>query len=67
MRTAIARFLQYMTVERNASAYTIKSYREDLTALTWFGKDGSRYEKTCSKCEKPQVIQRGRHYPFAFV
>ncbi len=33
MRTAIARFLQYLTVERNASAYTIKSYREDLTAL----------------------------------
>ena len=34
MQTAIARFLQYLTVERNASAYTIKSYREDLTALT---------------------------------
>jgi integrase/recombinase XerC len=34
MRTAIARFLQYMAVERNASAYTVKSYREDLTALT---------------------------------
>ena len=33
MRTAIARFLQYLTVERNASAYTIKSYREDLAAL----------------------------------
>ena len=28
MQTAIARFLQYLTVERNASAYTIKSYRE---------------------------------------
>ena len=33
VRTAIARFLQYLTVERNASAYTTKSYREDLTAL----------------------------------
>jgi len=33
MRTAIARFLQYLAVERNASAYTVKSYREDLTAL----------------------------------
>jgi integrase/recombinase XerC len=33
MRNAIARFLQYLRVERNASAYTIKSYREDLTAL----------------------------------
>ena len=33
MRTAIARFLQYMAVERNASTYTVKSYREDLTGL----------------------------------
>ena len=34
MRTAIARFLQYLRVERNASrADTVKSYREDLTAL----------------------------------
>jgi integrase/recombinase XerC len=33
MRTAIDRFLQYLRVERNASAYTTKSYREDLVAL----------------------------------
>jgi len=33
MRTAIARFLQFLAVERNASTYTVKSYREDLTAL----------------------------------
>jgi integrase/recombinase XerC len=33
MRTAIARFLQYLRVERNASQYTLKSYCEDLTAL----------------------------------
>jgi len=33
MRTAIARFLQFLAVERNASAYTVKSYREDLAAL----------------------------------
>ncbi len=33
MQTAIARFLQYLAVERNASDYTVKSYREDLTAL----------------------------------
>lgn len=34
METAIARFLQYLRVERNASTLTIKSYREDLAALT---------------------------------
>jgi integrase/recombinase XerC len=33
MRTAIARFLQFLAVERNTSAYTVKSYREDLSAL----------------------------------
>ncbi|MGD0899963.1 MAG: tyrosine recombinase XerC [Thermoguttaceae bacterium] len=33
MHTALARFLQYLLAERNASALTIKSYREDLTAL----------------------------------
>jgi integrase/recombinase XerC len=33
MRSAIARYLRYLDVERNASELTIKSYREDLTAL----------------------------------
>ena len=33
MQSAVERFLQYLRVERNASAYTLKSYREDLTAL----------------------------------
>lgn len=33
MRQAIARYLQFLRVERNASSLTVKSYREDLTAL----------------------------------
>jgi integrase/recombinase XerC len=34
MRKSIVRFLDYLRVERNASDLTIKSYREDLFALT---------------------------------
>ncbi len=33
---AIGRFLQFLAVERNASDYTIKSYREDLAHLVRF-------------------------------
>lgn len=33
LQSAIERFLQYLRVERNASEHTVKSYREDLTAL----------------------------------
>ena len=33
MRSAVERFLRYLRVERNAAELTIKSYREDLTAL----------------------------------
>jgi integrase/recombinase XerC len=33
MQSAVARFLRYLEVERNASALTVKSYREDLEAL----------------------------------
>lgn len=33
MDSSIARFLRYLTVERNASDLTVKSYREDLTSL----------------------------------
>ncbi len=51
MQTAIARFLQYLTVERNASAYTIKSYREDLTALTDY-----LTEAAGGSCPKPENV-----------
>jgi integrase/recombinase XerC len=33
MLTAVARFLKFLAVERNASPHTVKSYREDLAAL----------------------------------
>jgi len=51
VRTAIARFLQYLNVERNASAHTIKSYREDLTALA-----GYLTEARGGNCPKPEAI-----------
>ncbi|MGQ9503404.1 MAG: tyrosine recombinase XerC [Thermogutta sp.] len=39
MQTAIARFLRFLAVEKNASPLTIKSYREDLTALAEYLSD----------------------------
>ena len=33
MRKAVAMFLRYLAMERNAAELTVKSYREDLTAL----------------------------------
>lgn len=36
MHAAIARYLDYLRVERNASPLTIKSYREDLIALATY-------------------------------
>jgi integrase/recombinase XerC len=45
LEEALAEFLRHLAVEKNASAHTVKSYREDLTqALTFFrsrpGGDG---------------------------
>src|SRR6266550_93991 len=37
MEEALAEFLRHLALEKNASAYTVKSYREDLTqALEFF-------------------------------
>jgi len=51
VRTATARFLQYLNAERNASAHTIKSYREDLTALA-----GYLTEARGGNCPRPEAI-----------
>ena len=51
MRTAIVRFLQYLRVERNASTYTVKSYREDLTALADY-----MTEAAGGQCPEPGAV-----------
>ncbi|MCE9545050.1 MAG: tyrosine recombinase XerC [Planctomycetia bacterium] len=47
MRKSVDRFLRYLEVERNASALTIKSYREDLSGLCAF------FEETAGACPAP--------------
>jgi integrase/recombinase XerC len=49
MRPTVARFLAYLAAERNASDLTIKSYREDLTALVDYLTEG--YGGTPRPCD----------------
>ena len=51
LETAIARFLRYLRVERNASELTTKSYREDLEALLEY-----LYELYDKRLPKPNEI-----------
>ena len=39
MEEALAEFLRHLALEKNASAYTVKSYREDLTQALEFFRD----------------------------
>ena len=55
MRTVIDRFLQYLHVERNASDLTVKSYREDLTALADYLTEA--HEGVCPRPENISVLE----------
>ena len=57
MDSTIARFLRYLTVERNASHLTIKSYREDLTSLA--GYLAELYDRTARLGEVTPMDLRG--------
>ena len=48
MRSTVESFLTYLKVERNASQLTLKSYREDLTALVEYLADESQHVPACS-------------------
>src|SRR5215510_12496370 len=39
METALAEFLHHLGIEKNASAHTVKSYREDLTQALGFFRE----------------------------
>ncbi len=51
MQTSTERFLQYLRAERNASSLTVKSYREDLTALTEY------LTESCGHCPRPGELR----------
>jgi len=51
MQTAIARFLRFLAVEKNASPLTIKSYREDLIALSEYLTESHQ-----GRCPTPEQI-----------
>lgn len=50
MQSAVTRFLRFLSVERNAAALTIKSYREDLTALVDY------LQQACGRLPSPGEI-----------
>jgi integrase/recombinase XerC len=55
MRIAIDRFLQYLRVERNASDLTVKSYREDLTALADYLTEA--HDEHCPKPSEVTMLE----------
>jgi integrase/recombinase XerC len=51
MHGTIQRYLRYLEVERNASAYTIKSYREDLLSLADY------LTESVGTCPEPSQVE----------
>jgi hypothetical protein len=57
MQAAIAQFLRFLTVERNAAELTVKSYREDLLALDEYL--GQAYQRSADPAEITPLDLRG--------
>lgn len=55
MRHALERFLRFLEVERNASAHTTKSYREDLTSLIDFLTDSLGHTPAPDEIDTPAL------------
>ncbi len=55
MQASIARFLQYLQVERNASAFTIKSYREDLQHLSAYLRERCGESSSLNQITTPDL------------
>ena len=51
MEEALAEFLRHLALERNASAHTVKSYREDLTQAIEFFRT-----RLADKSPRPQQM-----------
>ena len=49
MEEALAEFLRHLALEKNASAHTVKSYREDLTQALNFFRDTPDRQDTWSR------------------
>src|SRR5688572_19393250 len=57
MQAAILQFLRFLEVERNAAELTVKSYREDLTALDEYL--GQAYSRAADPAEITPLDLRG--------
>ncbi len=56
MQDSIPRYLRYLSVERNASEYTIKSYREDLEGLLDYLTEALGHRPTPAEVT-PQILR----------
>lgn len=57
MQSAIAQFLRFLAIERNAAELTVKSYREDLIALDEYL--GQAYQRSADPAEITPLDLRG--------